>query len=208
MLQAHHSFHITPVSLMSGTTLQAIVGLGNPGPEHLLTRHNAGFWLVDALARKYDGRFRVHAKYHGEIGRITIAGQDISLLKPQTYMNRSGLSVRGLCDFLKIPSHQVLIAYDEMDLPICTARFKFGGSSGGHNGMRDIEKHIGAECWRLRIGIGHPTIKSEVIDYVLKRAPKDQEDQIIATIARAVDAIEVFLSQGAEKAMNGLHQKT
>jgi peptidyl-tRNA hydrolase, PTH1 family len=193
---------------MSGTTLQAIVGLGNPGPEHLLTRHNAGFWLVDALARKYGGRFRAHAKYHGEICRVSIAGQEVSLLKPQTYMNRSGLAVRGLCDFLKIPSHETLIAYDEMDLAIGTARFKFGGSAGGHNGMRDVDKHIGAECWRLRIGIGHPSNKADVIDYVLKRAPKDEEDQIISTIAKAADAIEVFLSEGAERAMNGLHQKT
>jgi peptidyl-tRNA hydrolase, PTH1 family len=192
---------------MSGSALQAIVGLGNPGPEHLLTRHNAGFWLVDALARKYGGSFRAHTKYHGEICKVTIAGQEITLLKPQTYMNRSGLSVRCLCDYLKIPAHQVLVAYDEMDLPLGAARFKFDGGAGGHNGMRDIEKHIGAECWRLRIGIGHPGNKAEVIDYVLKRAPKDEEDQIMTTIAKATDAIEMFLVSGAEKAMNGLHQK-
>lgn len=192
---------------MPGTPIQAIVGLGNPGPEHLLTRHNAGFWLVDALAHKYGGKFRAHAKYHGEVCRIDIGGHEIQLLKPQTYMNRSGMSIRALCDYLKIPAHHVLVAYDELDLPLGTVRLKFGGGAGGHNGMRDTVTHIGAECWRLRIGIGHPGNKHDVIDYVLKRAPAVEEDQILAGIARAVDAIGVLLEQGAEKAMNGLHQK-
>jgi PTH1 family peptidyl-tRNA hydrolase len=193
---------------MSGTPIQAIVGLGNPGPEHVLTRHNAGFWLVDALARKYGGSFRAHAKYHGEVCRVVIAGSEVTLLKPQTYMNRSGLSVRALCDYLKIPAHHLLIAYDELDLPLGVARFKFGGGAGGHNGMRDVVTHIGPECWRLRIGIGHPGNKAEVIDYVLKRAPKDEEETTLATVARCVDAVEVMIEQSAEKAMNGLHQKT
>jgi PTH1 family peptidyl-tRNA hydrolase len=188
---------------MSGTSLQAIVGLGNPGPEHVLTRHNAGFWLVDALARKYGGSFRSHAKYHGEVCRVDIAGREVTLLKPQTYMNRSGLAVRALCDYLKIPPHHALIAYDELDLPLGVARFKFGGGAGGHNGMRDVVTHIGPECWRLRIGIG----QAEVIDYVLKRAPKEEEDTTLATIARCVDAVAVMIEEGAEKAMNGLHQK-
>jgi len=193
---------------MPGTPLQAIVGLGNPGPEHLLTRHNAGFWLVDALANKYGGKFRAHAKYHGEVCRIDIGDSEIQLLKPQTYMNRSGMSIRALCDYLKISSQQVLIAYDELDLPLGTVRLKFGGGAGGHNGMRDTITHIGADCWRLRIGIGHPGNKAEVIDYVLKRASAAEENQILASIARAVDAVAAMLEQGAEKAMNGLHQKT
>jgi PTH1 family peptidyl-tRNA hydrolase len=193
---------------MPGAVLNVIVGLGNPGPEHVHTRHNAGFWLVDELARKYKGNFRAHAKYHGEVCRIEIAGQEITLLKPQTFMNRSGLSVRTLCDYLKIPPHQVLIAYDELDLPVGTARFKFAGGAGGHNGVKDVITHIGQECWRLRIGISHPGNKAEVIDYVLRRAPADEEQQIRDSIERAAQAIEVFLDQGAEKAMQGLHGKT
>jgi peptidyl-tRNA hydrolase, PTH1 family len=193
---------------MSSAPLQAIVGLGNPGPEHLLTRHNAGFWLVDALARKYGGQFRAHAKYRGEMCRVEIRSSEITLLKPQTYMNRSGPAVRALSDYLKIPAPSILIAYDELDLPTGTARFKFGGGPGGHNGMRDVIAHLGAECWRLRIGIGHPGNKAEVADYVLRRASKEDEEVTLATIGRCVDAIEVFMEQGAEKAMNGLHQKT
>jgi peptidyl-tRNA hydrolase, PTH1 family len=192
---------------MPGAPLNAIVGLGNPGPEHVHTRHNAGFWFVDALAHKYKGSFRAHAKYHGEVCRIEIAGQELTLLKPQTYMNRSGLSVRALCDYLKIPAHHVLVAYDELDLALGTARFKFGGGAGGHNGVRDTVTHLGAEFWRLRIGVGHPGNKAEVIDYVLRRAPPAEETLIHDSIARAVLAIPVFLEQGSEKAMNGLHQK-
>jgi peptidyl-tRNA hydrolase, PTH1 family len=192
---------------MSGTPLKAIIGLGNPGPEHVCTRHNAGFWLVDELAAKGKASFRSHAKYHGEVCRVEIVGSEVTLLKPQTFMNRSGLSVRALCDYLKIPPQQTLIAYDELDLPVGTARFKFGGGAGGHNGMRDIITHIGEECWRLRIGIGHPGNKAEVIDYVLRRAPATEEKEIRASIARAVDAIDAFIEQGAEKAMHGLHGK-
>jgi PTH1 family peptidyl-tRNA hydrolase len=191
---------------MSGAMFQAIVGLGNPGPEHMLTRHNAGFWAVDALAAKFGGKFRSHAKYQGEVCRIDLADAEVQLLKPQTFMNRSGLSVRALTDYLKITPQHALIVYDELDLPVGTARFKFGGGAGGHNGMRDIITHIGADCWRLRIGVGHPGAKAEVIDHVLKRAPREEEELTLAAIARAVDAIEIFQREGAEKAMNKLHQ--
>lgn len=193
---------------MSATPLKLIVGLGNPGPEYAHTRHNAGFWLADALAKKFNGSFRAHAKYHGEICRIEIAGHEITLLKPQTFMNRSGLCVHALCDYFKIPSQQILIAYDELDLPVGTVRFKFGGGAGGHNGIKDIIAHVGQDTWRLRIGIGHPGDKNAVVDYVLRRAPAAEEEQITDSIVRARDAIGVFLNEGAEKAMNGLHQKT
>ncbi|HYM34160.1 MAG TPA: aminoacyl-tRNA hydrolase, partial [Steroidobacteraceae bacterium] len=195
------------LSTMSGTPLKAIVGLGNPGPEHLRTRHNAGFWLVDALAEKFKGTFRAHAKYHGAVCRVEIAEQEITLLKPQTFMNHSGLSIRALCDYLKMAPNQLLIAYDELDLSIGTVRFKYAGGAGGHNGMRSVLTHIGQDCWRLRIGIGHPGNKAEVIDYVLRRAPPEEEKQITDSIVRAIDAIVVFLEQGAEKAMNCLHSK-
>ncbi|HMN46403.1 MAG TPA: aminoacyl-tRNA hydrolase [Povalibacter sp.] len=192
---------------MSGTSIKIIVGLGNPGPEHVLTRHNAGFWFVDALAQRLDGRFRSHTRFQGEICRVTIDGSEITLLKPATYMNRSGLAIRALSDYLKVTPAETLVVHDELDLPVGDARFKLGGGHGGHNGLRDTITHIGADFWRLRIGIGHPGDKSQVIDYVLRRAPKAEEDRILDSIANSLDALQVFLGQGAEKAMNGLHQK-
>jgi peptidyl-tRNA hydrolase, PTH1 family len=192
---------------MSGV-LKALIGLGNPGPEHAHTRHNAGFWLLDKLAEQAGGRFRAHAKYQGEVCRVEFAGSDLWLLKPQTYMNRSGQSARALCDYLQIAGAEVLVAYDEIDLPLGTVRFKLGGGAGGHNGVRDLVTHIGADFWRLRIGVGHPGAKDQVIDYVLHRPPAAEENQIRDSIARSVAAIGVFLQQGPEKAMNGLHGKT
>ncbi len=192
---------------MAGTPLQIIVGLGNPGPEHRLTRHNAGFWFADALAEKHGGQFRGHARYQGEIARIELAGSERMLLKPHTYMNRSGLAIRALADYLKVEPAQILVAHDELDLPPGTARFKFGGGPGGHNGLRDTIRHLGAEFWRLRLGVGHPGDKSLVIDYVLRRAPPEEERLIESAVAEAVDALRIFLEDGAEKAMNGLHGK-
>jgi peptidyl-tRNA hydrolase, PTH1 family len=190
---------------MPGTPLKAIVGLGNPGPEHLLTRHNAGFWFVDALAAKLGGRFRSHTKFQGEICRAQLGGAEVTLLKPMTYMNRSGLAVRALSDYMKIEPGEILIAHDELDLPIGDARFKLGGGPGGHNGVRDLITHLGPEFWRLRIGVGHPGDRSEVLDYVLRRAPKEEEERILGSIAEALEALPVFIEHGSERAMNGLH---
>lgn len=192
---------------MPGTVLKIIVGLGNPGPEHLLTRHNAGFWFVDALGARLGGHFRGHAKFHGDICRATIGGGEITLLKPMTYMNRSGLAIRALSDYLKVSPEEILVVHDELDLPPGEARFKFAGGAGGHNGLRDAISHIGAGFWRLRLGVGHPGERSEVIDYVLRRAPKAEEDLILDTVQRALDALETFLEQGSERAMNDLHRK-
>jgi PTH1 family peptidyl-tRNA hydrolase len=192
---------------MAGTPIKIIVGLGNPGPEHVLTRHNVGFWLVDALALRLGGRFRSHTKFQGDFCRVPHAGGEITLLKPTTFMNRSGLSIRALSDYLKVPASEVLVAHDELDLPVGDARFKLGGGHGGHNGLRDTVTHIGADFWRLRLGIGHPGDKSQVIDYVLRRAPKDEEESILTSVGASLDALQVFLEQGAEKAMNTLHGK-
>jgi PTH1 family peptidyl-tRNA hydrolase len=190
---------------MPGTPLKMIVGLGNPGPEHLLTRHNAGFWFVDALAAKLGGRFRSHTKFQGEICRAQFGGVEITLLKPATYMNRSGLAIRALSDYLKVTPGEILIAHDDLDLPVGDARFKLGGGHGGHNGLRDAITHIGADFWRLRLGVGHPGDKAEVIDYVLRRAPREEEERILESIAEALEALPVFIEQGSERAMNGLH---
>jgi peptidyl-tRNA hydrolase, PTH1 family len=190
---------------MAGTPLQVIVGLGNPGPGHLLDRHNAGFWFVDLLAERAGVQFRPHSKYQGEICRVEIAGREVTLLKPHTYMNRSGLSIRALMDYMKVPPAEILVTHDEMDLGPGVTRFKFGGGHGGHNGLRDTILHVGPEFWRLRVGVGHPGDKALVIDYVLKRAPRAEEDRIVAAIADAADYLPVFIAEGSEKAMNRLH---
>jgi PTH1 family peptidyl-tRNA hydrolase len=192
---------------MAGTPLRIIVGLGNPGPEHLLTRHNVGFWFVDALAAKAGARFRSHTKFQGEICRTQLSGGEVTLLKPMTYMNRSGLAIRALFDYLKVQASEVLVVHDELDLPVGEVRFKLGGGAGGHNGLRDTITHIGQDFWRLRLGIGHPGDKSEVIDYVLRRAPKEEETRLLESVSEAIPVLQVFLEQGAERAMNDLHGK-
>jgi len=190
---------------MAGTPLAIIVGLGNPGPEHLLTRHNAGFWFVDALARAQGAQFRSHARYHGEVCRATLDGREVVLLKPQTYMNRSGLSARALLDYLKVPVGEMLVVHDELDLPPGTARLKLGGGHGGHNGLRDTITHCGPDFWRLRLGIGHPGDRAQVIDYVLQRAAPADEGAIVRSIDAGLQALPVFLRDGADKAMKQLH---
>jgi len=191
---------------MAGTPLAIIAGLGNPGPEHRLTRHNAGFWFVDALARALGAQFRSHARYHGEICRVPLDGRDVVLLKPNTYMNRSGLSVRALLDYVKAPAGELLVVHDELDLPPGTARLKLGGGHGGHNGLRDIITHCGADFWRLRLGIGHPGDRSQVIDYVLQRAAPVDEEALLSAIDGALQVLPVFVRDGSEKAMHALHR--
>jgi PTH1 family peptidyl-tRNA hydrolase len=136
-----------------------------------------------------------------------VSEQEIILLKPTTYMNRSGLSVRQLSDFYKISPEDILVAYDELDLPVGTVRLKHGGGHGGHNGMRDIIAHVGEAIWRMRLGIGHPGNKTEVIDYVLTRAPRAEEDLILEAVSTAADCIPLLLEQGAERAMTRLHSR-
>ena len=192
---------------MAGLPLRIIVGLGNPGPEHLVTRHNAGFWFVDLLARRHGGEFRDYRKFSGETAKISIEGQELVLLKPTTYMNRSGLSIRQLSDFYKFSPDDILIAHDELDLPVGSVRLKQGGGHGGHNGLRDAIAHVGETFWRLRLGIGHPGNKAEVIDYVLTRAPRAEEDLILDAVGTAVECIPLLLEQGAERAMTRLHSR-
>jgi len=194
-------------STMAGLPLRIIVGLGNPGPEHQVTRHNAGFWFVDLLARRHGAEFRDYRKYSGEAARLNVSGQDLVLLKPTTYMNRSGLAVRQLCDFYKVAADEVLVAHDELDLPVGTVRLKHGGGHGGHNGLRDTIAHIGETFWRLRLGVGHPGNKADVIDYVLTRAPRAEEDLIFDAVNLAADCIPLLIEQGAERAMTKLHSR-
>ena len=192
---------------MAGLALRLIVGLGNPGPEHQVTRHNAGFWFVDLLARLHGGEFRDYRKFSGETARIRISGTDLVLLKPTTYMNRSGLAIRQVSEFFKILPEEILVAHDELDLPAGSVRLKQGGGHGGHNGLRDTIAHIGENFWRLRVGIGHPGKKADVIDYVLTRAPRPEEDLILDAVGTAADCMSLLLEQGAERAMTRLHSR-
>ena len=192
---------------MAGLPLRVIVGLGNPGPEHQVTRHNVGFWFVDTLARRHGGEFRDYRKYSGETARINVGSHELILLKPTTYMNRSGLSIRQISDFFKIAPDDILVAHDELDLPVGSIRLKHGGGHGGHNGLRDAIAHIGESFWRLRLGVGHPGNKAEVIDYVLTRAPRAEEDLISDAVNTAADAMPLVLEQGAERAMTKLHSR-
>jgi len=176
---------------MAGTTLKLIVGLGNPGDKYARTRHTAGFWFVDELARRHGGQFRSESKHQGEIARVRVSAEggaalEIWLLKPSTYMNKSGGAIASLSHFYKVTPGE-------------------GGGHGGHNGLRDTIAAIGAEFWRLRLGIGHPGHKDLVLDYVLQRACAADERAIEASINKAADALPVLLGQGAEKAMNRLH---
>lgn len=192
---------------MAGLDLKLIVGLGNPGPEHVQTRHNAGFWLVDELARRHGGGLRPHARYHGEAGRVVVDGREIWLLKPTTYMNRSGIAQRALADYLKIGPQQTLVAHDELDLPVGVVRLKSGGGAGGHNGLKDVIAHVGDGFWRLRLGIGHPGNRAEVIDYVLRRAPAPEQALIDEAVLAGADAVTEMLDRGAEFVMNRLHRR-
>jgi PTH1 family peptidyl-tRNA hydrolase len=195
---------------VAGTTLKLIVGLGNPGEKYARTRHNAGFWFVDELARRHGGVFRAESKHLGEVARIRMtadggATPELWLLKPTTYMNRSGGSIASLANFYKVSPGEVLVAHDELDLPVGTTRLKLGGGHGGHNGLRDTIAAIGADFWRLRVGIAHPGHKDLVLDYVLQPASAADERAIQGSLERAADALPVMLGQGAEKAMNRLH---
>jgi PTH1 family peptidyl-tRNA hydrolase len=192
---------------MAGLPLRVVVGLGNPGPEHLNTRHNAGFWFVDLLAKRHGGEFRDYRKFSGETARIAIDERELILLKPTTYMNRSGLSIRQVSDFYKIAPDDILVVHDELDLPVGSLRLKHGGGHGGHNGLRDAIAHVGDSFWRLRLGIGHPGNKAEVIDYVLTRAPRAEEDMIYEAVDTAADCMPLLLEQGAERAMTKLHSR-
>jgi peptidyl-tRNA hydrolase, PTH1 family len=184
-----------------------IVGLGNPGPEYAQTRHNAGFWLVDLLAERHGGRFRTERKFAAELAAVDIDGADILLLKPQTFMNRSGGPVQAAAAYLRVPVEQILVAHDDLDLPPGDARLKQGGGHGGHNGLRSMISHLGPGFWRLRLGIGHPGNRAEVIDYVLHRSSREDEALIQAAVTDAADVIPVLLGSGEQQAMHRLHSR-
>ncbi len=188
-------------------SLKLIAGLGNPGAEYARTRHNVGFWLVDELARRCGGAFRLEPRHQAELARVRIGAADLWLVKPMTYMNASGGAVGSVAHFYKIAPEEILVAYDELDFPPGKARLKHGGGTAGHNGVQDIVDRLGESFWRLRIGIGRPGAKGEGIDRVLSRPTAEEERLIRATIEAGADAIAVMLAQGAQFAMNRLHSR-
>ena len=192
---------------MAANALKIVVGLGNPGAEYARTRHNAGFWLADELARRHGGTFRSEGKHQAELARVRIGGEEIWLVKPMTFMNRSGGPVSSVLGFYKFAPTQMLVAHDEIDLPSGTVRLKEAGGHGGHNGLRDIIAAQGDAFWRLRIGVGHPGAKNEVVDFVLTRAGVDEQRAIDGCIVAGADAIEEMLRSGAQIAMNRLHAR-
>lgn len=190
--------------------IRLIAGLGNPGPEYEQTRHNAGFWLVDNLARSVArGRLTREARYNALLAKTVIAGQEVWLLEPQTYMNRSGQSVGALARFYKIAADEILVVHDELDLAPGTAKIKKGGSAGGHNGLKDITAALGTQdYWRLRIGIGHPralNLQQQVVDFVLHRPRKEEQPLIDEAIAKSLDVIPLLCEGKFEAAMMLLH---
>jgi PTH1 family peptidyl-tRNA hydrolase len=167
--------------------LRLIVGLGNPGSDYAETRHNAGFWFCERLARELGTSFARESRYHGYVAKARVGGQDIWLLMPQTFMNRSGQAVQALAHFYRIDAAEMLVVHDELDLPPGQMRLKFGGGLGGHNGLKDITAHIATQdYWRLRVGIGHPGDRNEVVNYVLKPPRREEREEIDAALDRAL----------------------
>lgn len=186
--------------------LRLIVGLGNPGPEHLRTRHNAGFWFVDALADRLGGRFGLESKLFGETAKVEIAGQPVWLLKPATFMNLSGKSVTAALRYWKIEPEEALLAHDELDLPPGIARLKFDGGHGGQNGLRDTMRLLGhGRFHRLRLGIGHPGHKDKVTPWVLGRPGRDDEAALLRAIDDAIEVLPLAVAGDFNEAMKRLH---
>ena len=183
-----------------------IAGLGNPGNKYAETRHNAGFRFIDALISRFGGALSMEKRFEGETGRIQIAGRDVWLIRPDTYMNHSGDAVGKLARFYKIPTEAILAVHDELDIPPGAVRLKVGGGHGGHNGLRDMVSKCGGNGFvRLRVGIGHPGEASQVSDYVLRKAPSAEQGLTDHAIDAALDEIESIVKGEYQSVMNRLH---
>ena len=190
--------------------IKLLVGLGNPGDKYEATRHNAGFWFIDAIAAQTNCKLALDAKMFGITGKLNSAklNHDVWLLKPTTFMNDSGKAVTALANYYKILPNEILVIHDELDLPAGSAKLKFGGGHGGHNGLRDIHAALGtADYWRLRLGIDHPGDKNEVINYVLKAPSKAESDALQGSIYAACGVVDLLLKGEFESAMLKLHTK-
>lgn len=195
------------MSEQSQSAIQLIVGLGNPGPEYSQTRHNAGVWFVEQLARQFNVSLKNEPKFFGYTGKFLCAGQEFKLLVPTTFMNLSGKAVLAMTQFYKLTPQQVLVAHDEMALEPGTAKFKLGGGHAGHNGLRDIISRFGnnQDFYRLRLGIGHPGHKDKVTGYVLGKAPASEQQLIEQTIDEASRCFDILARDGLVKAQSRLH---
>lgn len=194
---------------MIASPIQLIVGLGNPGPEYVNTRHNAGFWFVNHLCEQQRASLAIETKFKGHVATITFPGNAIRALLPMTYMNRSGQSVSALCNFFKIEPNQILVVHDELDLPPGSARLKFDGGDGGHNGLKDIISHLGTKQFhRLRLGIGHPGNRDDVANYVLHHPSLSDKENILTSIDHALRVLPDIVDGKFSKAMNELHTLT
>jgi PTH1 family peptidyl-tRNA hydrolase len=186
--------------------LALVVGLGNPGQQHQYNRHNAGVMFLQRLCDKFKGELRAESKFHGKAGRIEINGVEVRLLFPTTYMNKSGMAVAALSQYYKIPPERILVAYDELDLPIGTTKLKKGGGAGGHNGVRDVHNALGSsEFLRLRFGIAHPGNASKVIDYVLTDFSRDDAISIEKEFDKALAIMPLLVEGKLQIAMGELH---
>jgi PTH1 family peptidyl-tRNA hydrolase len=189
------------------TQVKLIVGLGNPGREYEATRHNAGFWLVEELARRHGGKFRLEPRFTAELARVRIAGIELWLVKPQDFMNNSGRVMATVAGFYKVDAGELLVAHDELDLAAGDVRLKFGGGHGGQNGVRDLIAHLGDGFWRLRLGIGHPGVRELVTPHLLGRTSAADRAPIEAAVLQAADIVPVMIEQGGERAMHKLHTR-
>jgi peptidyl-tRNA hydrolase, PTH1 family len=188
--------------------IRLLVGLGNPGPEYEATRHNAGFWFIDEVARKLGANLTIERSYSGRAARVNRSDGPVWLLQPLTFMNLSGKSVAALARFFKIAPSEILVAHDELDLLPGQVKIKLGGSHAGHNGLKDIQAQLGsADFWRLRLGIGHPGVKAEVINYVLRKPLAEQREAIDKSIEQSIKALDLLLSGNMEHAMMKIHAK-
>jgi peptidyl-tRNA hydrolase, PTH1 family len=186
--------------------IRLVVGLGNPGSKYDRTRHNAGFWFVDELARHLSGQFRMDAKFHSELLRTNHHSRDLWLMKPQTFMNRSGQAVGALARFFKIPPEEILVIHDELDIDPGRLKLKQGGGHGGHNGLKDIQAALGsADFWRLRVGIGHPGHRDQVVAFVLKAAPASEQQLIEQAIDYAAEHVTLLLDGPKEQAVERIN---
>jgi PTH1 family peptidyl-tRNA hydrolase len=188
--------------------IRLIVGLGNPGPQYEASRHNAGAMFVEAVARKYNAELRAEKRFHGLLARTTIASQDVRLLIPTTFMNRSGLAVATLATFYKIKPTEILLAHDELDMEPGIARLKQGGGHGGHNGLRDTISALASNAGfaRLRLGIGHPGSSDQVTAYVLSKPPSAERAALDAAIQASLEALPMVTTGDLAGAMNQLHR--
>ena len=188
--------------------IRLIAGLGNPGPEYESTRHNAGFWWIDQLCDENGGKLSQEAKFLGQAGKIKAGGAEAWLLKPSTFMNRSGQAVAALANFYKIPPEAILVVHDELDLSPGTVKLKKGGGNGGHNGLKDISAHLGTQdYWRLRLGIGHPGDRNSVVNYVLRTPSNDDMHLIEQSMDASTALLPLLLDGNMEAAMLKLHTK-